>query len=69
MKFDDIVNSVHRDHFMATIDLKAAYRSVMIYPANRPFLGLKWNIDGKSTYLVDNFICFGAEKFWGVLVD
>lgn len=46
---------------MATIDLKSAYRSVMIHPSNRKFFCLKWYVDGRERYLVDNFICFGSK--------
>lgn len=61
VKFDDILESVKCNTYMATVDIKAAYRSVMIHPSNRKYFGLKWLVQGKEQYLVDNFICFGAK--------
>lgn len=61
VKFDEILSMVQKGSFMATTDLKSAYRSVMIHPSNRTFFGLKWEVDGESQFLVDNFICFGAK--------
>lgn len=44
-------------HFVSTIDLANAYRSVLITPENRQYFGLE--LDG--VYYRDNFLCFGSR--------
>ena len=58
---DDIITKVKPGSFMATIDLQEAYRSVPIHPENRKHFGLNWDFGNGSTYLTDNFLCFGSK--------
>lgn len=61
VKMAEVLQNVKPSIYMATVDLKSAYRSVLVHPSNRTFFGLKWNIQGKEVHLVDNFVCFGAR--------
>ena len=60
---DNVISSVKKDCYMATIDLQDAYRSVPISPSDRKHFGLLWDFnDGDGpTYLTDNFLCFGSR--------
>lgn len=61
VKMHQVLSEVSAGVVMCTVDLKAAYCSVLIHPSNRCFFGLQWPIEGKMCYLVDNYICFGAK--------
>eukprot|EP01113_Clastostelium_recurvatum_P022571 TRINITY_DN2697_c0_g1_i3.p1 TRINITY_DN2697_c0_g1~~TRINITY_DN2697_c0_g1_i3.p1 ORF type:complete len:528 (+),score=127.40 TRINITY_DN2697_c0_g1_i3:3333-4916(+) len=52
---DDALRLVKRDHFMAKVDLKGAYRHVPIFPGHHKFFGFVW---GKH-YYKDKFMGFG----------
>ena len=47
--------------FMAVTDISSAYRSIMIRPGDRDYQGLKWVIDNKPIFMVDNFVSFGTR--------
>ena len=38
---------------MAVVDIKSAYRAVPIFPDHRRYLGLKWEINGKTVFIED----------------
>lgn len=40
VKMWEILQNVSQDIYMATVDLKSAYRSVLIHPSNRTYFGL-----------------------------
>lgn len=48
-------------YFLAKIDLKSAYRSVLIHPSQYKLTGLKWCFDKSPTYMVDTRLPFGAR--------
>lgn len=62
VKFRDVLADVSCNAYMCTIDLQAAYRSIMIHPSDRKNFGLKWCIEGNPCWLLDNFVCFGARS-------
>ena len=49
------------------IDLRRAYNSIPVHPANCPALGLKWTFLGDiaSRYLMDTHLCFWGRKSTG----
>lgn len=47
--------------WMSSVDIKAAYRSIMISPRQWKFQGLSWVINDRQRYLVDTHICFGSR--------
>ena len=70
-KFETIRNAealIHKGYYLAKIDLKAAYRSVLIHPSQYRLTGLKWKFAGdhEHTYLVDTRLPFGARLAPGI---
>ena len=65
---DDAIKLVDREFYLAKIDLRHAYRSVPVHPANCPALGLKWTFlgDEAPTYLMDTRLCFGGRRSPGI---
>ena len=65
---DDACRLIGKDFFLAKIDLRHAYRSVPVHPANRDALGLKWKFTGDKhyTYLKDTRLPFGARSAPGI---
>ena len=58
----DAVNLLKPGSYCCKIDLKSAYRSVGIHPSQYHLCGLKWDLNGKETYLVDTRLMMGASK-------
>lgn len=46
---------------MSSVDIKAAYRSIMINPKQWKYQGLSWVINNEHKYMVDTHICFGSQ--------
>ena len=65
---DSAVKLITKDCYMAKIDLRHAYRSVPIHPANYAAMGLKWHFTGATsfTYLVDTRLPFGGKSAPGI---
>ena len=61
MKLDQVAEYMSQDCWFAVLDLKAAYRSVHIYPLHRKFQGFMWEVNGVSEYLTDNCLSFGLK--------
>ena len=61
---DDAIKLLRPNYFMAKIDLKHAYRSVPIHPANYQATGCKWRFVGDDfdTYFYDTRLPFGAKS-------
>ena len=62
---DDAIKLLKPGYFMSKIDLKSAYRSVLIHPSNYAGTGLKWRFKGgkvKFTYFVDTRLPFGGKR-------
>ena len=47
--------------FFSVLDIKSAYRSVNIFPENRPYQCFVWNVNGSDEWPVDNCLCFGLK--------
>lgn len=62
VKLSEILQSVTQGCYLCTVDIQAAYRSILIHPSERPYFGLKWEVDGQCCYMQDNCICFGAAQ-------
>lgn len=58
---DAVINMVQPGYYMASIDIAAAYRSILVHPTQWDFQGVSWNIEGQQRYLVDTHICFGLR--------
>ena len=65
---DDAVKLVTPECYLARINLRHAYRSVPIHPANYPATGLKWTFSGDAspTFMYDTSLCFGGRKSPGI---
>ncbi|XP_066928816.1 uncharacterized protein [Clytia hemisphaerica] len=65
---DDACRLIGENFFIAKIDLRQAYISVPVHPANHAALGLKWNFSGDEhyTYLKDPRLPFGARSAPGI---
>ena len=65
---DSAVKMIEPGCYMAKIDLRHAYRSVPVHPANHTALGLKWKFSGDSTftYLMDTRLPFGGRSAPGI---
>jgi len=71
MRFESIDTAerlLHPGYFMAKLDLKSAYRSVLLHPSQYDLTGLKWTFKGHktATYLVDTRLPFGARFSPGI---
>ena len=60
---DDATHALRPNYFMEKIDLRHAYRSVPIHPANYQTTGCKWRFTGDDfdTFFFDNRLPFGAK--------
>lgn len=65
---DDAARLLRPGYYMAKVDLRHAYRSVPVHPANWSALGLKWRFRGHKhfTYLVDTRLPFGGKSAPGI---
>ena len=61
---NDALSLIQPGWFMAVVDLKSAYRSVHIRPAEHAITGLKWRFTNQSEPLImcDTRLPFGARK-------
>ena len=71
LTFETIANAemmIQPGWYMAKLDLKAAYRSVLLHPSQYHLTGLKWTFSGhkSGTYLVDTRLPFGARFSPGI---
>lgn len=58
---DKVVELIQPGYFMATIDIAAAYRSILVHPSQWLYQGISWNVEGEHQYLCDIHICFGLR--------
>ena len=60
---DDAICALRPHYYMAKIDLRHAYRSVPIHPANFQATGCKWRFTGDDfdTFFLDTHLLFGAK--------
>ena len=62
-RVDNAVKVLQPGYFMATADIKSAYRYVQIHPSQYELTGLKWafGTSKSSTYVYDTRLPFGAR--------
>ena len=65
-RVDDAAAVMTEGCFFAKVDLKSAYRSVGLSKASQEVTGLSWVIDGKTVYLKDTRLPFGARRSVGI---
>lgn len=58
---DNVIEILQPGMFMASLDISAAYRSVLIHPSQWKYQGISWHIEGQQTYLLDTHLCFGLR--------
>lgn len=58
---DKIIDMLRPGMFMASVDIAAAYRSVLVHPSQWKYQGVSWCVDGIPTYLLDTHLCFGLR--------
>lgn len=63
---DDVAAVMEQGDFLATVDIKDAYRAVSIHPRDRDRQGLHWDFDPEKgsgcTYMKDNRLCMGLSS-------
>lgn len=52
---------LHESDYMATIDLASAYRSVSVTPEHWKYLGLHWQFENDSCFMMDTRLFFGMS--------
>ena len=58
---DNVSPMLNVHDYLAVVDIKAAYRTLSIYPEHRPLLGLRWNLDNNKIFIEDGRMCFGLR--------
>lgn len=58
---DNVIDMLRPGMFMASVDISAAYRSILVHPSQWKYQGISWDIDGIKTYLLDTHLCFGLR--------
>lgn len=58
---DKVIDLIKPGYFMASVDIAAAYRSILVHPSNWQYQGVQWPIKGVPTYLYDTLLCFGIR--------
>lgn len=58
---DNVIEIVQPGCYMASVDISAAYRSILIHPSQWKYQGIKWEIDGVQQFLCDTHVCFGLR--------
>lgn len=58
---DNIIDMLRPGMFMASIDISAAYRSILVHPSQWKYQGISWSVNGEPTYLLDTHLCFGLR--------
>ena len=61
---DDALQMSSPNCFFAVVDIKAAYRSVPVFPPHRQLQGFRWQFNGENEehFYIDNFLCFGLAN-------
>lgn len=59
---DNVMDMIQPGYYMASVDIQAAYRSILVHPSQWGYQGISWNIKGKETFLCDTHVCFGLKS-------
>ena len=65
-RIDDAANLITQGCFFAKVDLKNAYRSVKLSKQSQEATGLSWEVDGKTVFMKDTRLPFGASRSPGI---
>ena len=65
-RIDDAANLMTQGCFFAKVDLKNAYRSVKLSKQSQEATGLSWEVDGKTVFMKDTRLPFGASRSPGI---
>ena len=65
-RVDDAASMMNKGCFFTKVDLKNAYRSVGISKESQRVTGLQWNFQGKTAYMTDTCLPFGARLSPGI---
>ncbi len=60
---DDVVTAMSPNCFLAVADIRAAFRSVPVFPTHRQYLGFRWQLPEwpVAHFLIDNCLGFGLS--------
>lgn len=64
-KFSHVENvrpMVQYNGYGGVVDLSNAYRSILIFPPHRSYMGFQWEFGGKTVNFSDNALCFGLRS-------
>lgn len=63
---DDAAALMSEECYLAKVDLKSAYRSVKISQNSQTVTGFQWNFNGRTIYMKDTKLPFGAKLSVGI---
>lgn len=59
---DTVCDKLRKGDYMCCTDIKAAYRSISIFPSHRKYQGFKWSMGSEGPrYYMDTRLCFGLK--------
>lgn len=58
---DSVTQLIQPGCYMASVDISAAYRSILVNPSQWKYQGVSWNVNGEKTWLYDTHVCFGLR--------
>lgn len=62
LSIHDVVSLLGPHEYMAVVDIKSAYRAVIMSPFHRKYMGFFWDHDGiENRMFQDNRLCFGLR--------
>lgn len=59
---DDVAELMQRGDYLATVDIRDAYRAVSIHPRDRDRQGIFWDFGDDPVFLRDNRLCMGLSS-------
>ena len=65
-RVDDAAEVMTEGCYFAKVDLRSAYRSVSLSTRSQEVTGLAWEINGKTVFLKDTRLPFGARRSVGI---
>ena len=65
-RVDDAAAVMSEGCYFAKVDLRSAYRSVSLSKRSQSVTGLSWNLNGKTVYMRDTRLPFGARLSVGI---
>lgn len=59
---EDTRSMVTKNGFGAVVDISNAYRSILVHPHDRKYLGFTWQTSEGEKWFCDNALCFGLRS-------